>query len=121
MVVADDYASTCILAANHITRNGVCHDARVREREVFRNNATPAVRAKFDCGKHEWGKVYANPSTCQQPDWLALKQIFPLLFFEVLYDSGDLLGAVARADEQRVGSFHDDEVADADSRDKFGR
>ena len=53
VVVADDHAPPRVLAANHVARNGVRHDARVRKGEIFRDDAAPAVRAKLDRGNHE--------------------------------------------------------------------
>ena len=41
--------------------------------------------------------------------------------FEVFDDFGDVLGAVAGADEKCVRGFDDDEVFDADRGDEFAR
>src|SRR5260221_1696500 len=50
-----------------------------------------------------------------------LKEIFPALLFEPFHDFADVLGAVARADEQRIGSFHDNEVTHANGGHEFRR
>jgi hypothetical protein len=57
----------------------------------------------------------------KQPDWLVLEKVLPSLLFEPFHDFGDVLGAVARADEQGVGRFHDDEIAHANRRYEFRR
>src|ERR1700758_5472352 len=48
VIVTDDYTLARVLAANHIARDGVGDDARIRESEVLRDNAAPSVRAEFD-------------------------------------------------------------------------
>jgi hypothetical protein len=48
MVVADQHALARVFAAHDIARNGLRHDARVGECEIFRNHAAPAVGAKLD-------------------------------------------------------------------------
>src|SRR6266852_9904640 len=48
-----------------------------------------------------------------------LEQVLFLAGFEGLNEFCDVLCAVAGAEEQRVGCFDDDQIADADGRDKF--
>src|SRR5438105_788379 len=48
MVVADDHTLTSIFPAHHISRDRFRYDACVGEREVFGDDASPAVRAKFN-------------------------------------------------------------------------
>jgi hypothetical protein len=48
-----------------------------------------------------------------------LQKVFPAPFFEPFDDFGHILGAIAGADEQCVGRFHDNQVAHADGRNKF--
>src|SRR6266849_10206381 len=50
-----------------------------------------------------------------------LEEVFPALLLEPLHEFGDVLGAVARADEQRVGSLDDDQVAHANRGHEFRR
>ena len=48
VVVADQHALARVFGANHVARDGVGYDARVRESEIFGDDAAPAVGAKFD-------------------------------------------------------------------------
>src|ERR1700735_4544946 len=43
------------------------------------------------------------------------------LLFKIFYDFTDVLGAVARTDEDGVVCFHDDQIMDADGGDEFPR
>src|SRR5271157_5877427 len=47
------------------------------------------------------------------------EQLAELPGLEPAHDLADILGAVARAEKQRVGGFDHDEIADADSGDEF--
>jgi hypothetical protein len=47
-----------------------------------------------------------------------LKQLLVLAFFEGLNDFADVLGALARTDEQRIGRIDDDQVSHADGGDE---
>src|SRR6202790_2141811 len=57
--------------------------------------------------------------SAHRPDWLSLQQILALLVFEPSHDSANILGALAGADQQGVGSLYHDEIAKADGRDEF--
>jgi hypothetical protein len=43
MVIADQNALARVFTTNHVASNGVRYDTRVGEREIFGNNAAPAV------------------------------------------------------------------------------
>ena len=47
-----------------------------------------------------------------------LEEIAVARFLDGFDDLGDLLGAIAGADEERVGSFDDDEIVDAEKGDE---
>src|SRR5580692_5848580 len=72
------------------------------------------------------GKYTRSDISAKQPHWTEtagnpLQQFGELSLFERLYDFGDVLRAVAGDDQKRVGSFYDNEVADADGGDEFRR
>ena len=48
MVVADQHAFARVFAAHDIARNRVRHNARVRNREIFGDDAAPAIGSKFN-------------------------------------------------------------------------
>ncbi len=48
VVVADHHALARVLGANHVARDGVGYEARIRESEIFSDDGAPAVGAKFD-------------------------------------------------------------------------
>src|SRR5580698_5110981 len=50
-----------------------------------------------------------------------LQKIFALCFFELFDDFAYVLRALTWTDEQRVGSFHYDQILDADRSDEFLR
>ena len=50
MVVADDDALARIFAAHDVTGDDLCHNPRVREREIFRDDAAPAIGSKSNRG-----------------------------------------------------------------------
>ena len=47
--------------------------------------------------------------------------MFLLLFFQFFDDFADVLGAIARTNQQGVGRLHDDEIVNADGGDEFAR
>src|ERR1700722_7645071 len=51
--------------------------------------------------------------------WARLQEVFEAALFEPFYDFGDVLRAVAGADQEGIGSFDDDEVAYTDGGDEF--
>src|SRR6266478_1942257 len=50
-----------------------------------------------------------------------LEEVLPALLFKPFHDLADVLRAVARADEQRIGCIHDDQVVHPDQRGEFSR
>src|SRR5882762_8982600 len=50
-----------------------------------------------------------------------LQEVFPALRFEPFHDFANVLGAVARADEQRVRRLNHDKITDADGGHEFRR
>src|SRR6266403_5574674 len=50
-----------------------------------------------------------------------LQEVFPPLLFEPFHDFANVLGAFARANEQRVGRIHDDQVVHTDQGGNFSR
>ena len=48
-----------------------------------------------------------------------LEQFLQTMRFQPLHHAADVLGAVARADQQSVGRFHDDQIANAHGGDEF--
>src|SRR5579859_215119 len=70
------------------------------------------------------GKVYAKRYIRQTAGLACLRRLkkrLAAILFQPFHDFSDVLGAVARHDEQGVRSFDHDEVAHADGRDKFLR
>src|ERR1700730_11576631 len=50
-----------------------------------------------------------------------LEEVLPTLLCEPFHDFADVLRAVARADQQRIRSIHDDQVVHANQRRDFSR
>src|ERR1700761_5763180 len=66
-------------------------------------------------------KVYAKEQSRKEPHWLALKQVFSAILLEPFHDFADVLGAMARANQQGVRRFDHHQVADSDGGDEFRR
>ena len=110
MVVTNEHTLARVFAANHVARNRVGHNARVRKCKIICNDAAPPVRAKLNRRNHEEQKYTRTASPANSriglPD--SLKELYKLLLLKVFNDLGDILGSVAGANKQRVGSLHDD-------------
>jgi len=67
MVIADDDAFARIFAAHNVTGDGLRHNARVRERKIFRDDAAPAI------GSNRIEVIAGEYTRCdmpaKQPDW----------------------------------------------------
>lgn len=48
-----------------------------------------------------------------------LQQVFEFVLLEPFYDFGDILRAIARAEEDGVGGFDEDKIANSDGSDEF--
>src|SRR5260370_12669463 len=60
MVIADDDTLARIFASHDVARDSLCHDARVCERKIFRDDATPAIGAQLDRSHRKLSRVYAK-------------------------------------------------------------
>src|ERR1700730_13358280 len=127
MIVADDYASARVFGANYVASDGARNGARVRKSEVFGNDGAPAVGAEFN-----WRRVFDNlqlrhhtaSSIRDRPvapraALACLQQVLAAALLEPFHDFADVLGAMARADQQSVSSFDHYEIAYADGGDEF--
>src|SRR5690242_585317 len=71
MVVANDDAFARVFTAHHVTRNRLRHNSRIRKREIFGDNAAPAVGSKFDRSHGSSEKYTRSGRTAKRPDWPA--------------------------------------------------
>src|SRR5258707_13553588 len=128
MVVADDHALTSIFAAHHIWRDRFRYDACVGEREVFGDDAPPAVSAKFN---RTHASEYTRGSTGRNSrigllkgsdvgrNSLRSEQTHHFLLFQPFHNLADVLCSIARTNQQRIGSFDHHQVFDSDGRDEL--
>src|SRR5260370_31627401 len=115
MVVADEHALACIFTANDVTRDGVRHDSRIRERKIFRDHAAPAVGPKFD-SSHGWpGKYTRSDISAEHPDWPAvggrplrlrlLQKFLYFFFFQPFHDCSNVLRTISGADYEGISGL----------------
>ena len=110
MVVADQHALARIFASHDVARDGLCHNARVGERELFGNHVSPAVGSKFNRSHRRQRKYTRSDISAIQPLWTvfeSLQKFFTPLLFQPFHDFAYVLGAIAWDDEQGVWRFND--------------
>ena len=121
IIESDDYAAIGLLGSDDVTSDGVSDFADIFKGEVVGNNATPAVGAKADriYGAH---RAHGANSICEAmalAKGSELEQFLQTMAFQPFHHAAYVLGAFARADQKRVGRFHDDQVRDSHGGDEF--
>ena len=128
MVIADDNAPARIFATHDIARDSICDDTRVRKGEILGNDAAPTVGPEFDCGCQEVSiregkrRPTARTLSSHKSNRIRkplLQKILAIFLFDPFDEFCDLLGPLARANQEGVGSFHDDKIVYSNGGNEF--
>ena len=115
IIESDDHSAIGLLGSDDVTSDGVSDFADIFKREVVGNNATPAVGAKAD-RTHGANSICEAMALAKRSE---LEQFLQTMAFQPLHHAAYVLCAFARADQKRVGRFHDDQVRDSHGGDEF--
>ena len=121
VIEAHQNAVRGLLGSDDIARDRIGDLAYVAEGEIVRDNTAPSIGAEFD-GRHDEA-VYAKPRRWKSEETRSekLQQLTDAMRFEPFHDFGDVLGAIASANEKRIRGIDDDEVGDSYGANEFSR